>query len=181
MSRVGQQPIKLPDGVTLEADSRQLTVNGPKGSLNQAALKGISVEVADGQITVKRDGDDKPIKAKHGLMRALVNNMVTGVSKGFERKLELNGVGYRVSVQGQDMKFSLGFSHEVNYKIPDGIQAAVEQNIITISGINKQLVGQVAAEIRALKPPEPYKGKGIKYTDEHIIRKSGKSGKEASA
>jgi large subunit ribosomal protein L6 len=181
MSRVGQQPIKLPDGVTLEADSRQLTVNGPKGSLNQAALKGISVEVADGQITVKRDGDDKPIKAKHGLMRALVNNMVTGVSKGFERKLELNGVGYRVSVQGQDMKFSLGFSHEVNYKIPDGIQAAVEQNIITISGINKQLVGQVAAEIRALKPPEPYKGKGIKYTDEQIIRKSGKSGKEASA
>jgi large subunit ribosomal protein L6 len=181
MSRVGQQPIKLPDGVTLEADSRQLTVNGPKGSLNQAALKGISVEVADGQITVKRTGDDKPIKAKHGLMRALVNNMVTGVSKGFERKLELNGVGYRVSVQGQDMKFSLGFSHEVNYKIPDGIQAAVEQNIITISGINKQLVGQVAAEIRALKPPEPYKGKGIKYTDEQIIRKSGKSGKEASA
>jgi large subunit ribosomal protein L6 len=181
MSRVGQQPIKLPDGVTLEADSRQLTVNGPKGSLNQAALKGISVEVADGQITVKRTGDDKPLKAKHGLMRALVNNMVTGVSKGFERKLELNGVGYRVSVQGQDMKFSLGFSHEVNYKIPDGIQAAVEQNIITISGINKQLVGQVAAEIRALKPPEPYKGKGIKYTDEQIIRKSGKSGKEASA
>lgn len=181
MSRVGQQPITLPDGVTLESGSGQLTVSGPKGSLKQTALKGVSVEASDGQILVKRSSDDKPVKAKHGLMRSLVNNMVTGVSKGFERKLELIGVGYRVSVQGQDMKFSLGFSHDVNYRVPEGIQVAADQNIITVNGIDKQLVGQVAAEIRALKPPEPYKGKGIKYTDEQIIRKSGKSGKEASA
>jgi large subunit ribosomal protein L6 len=181
MSRVGQQPIKLPDGVTLEAGGSELTVNGPKGSLKQLALKGISVKAADGQILVSRDNDDKPVKSKHGLMRSLLNNMVTGVSQGFERKLELIGVGYRVSVQGQEMKFSLGFSHEVKYKVPEGIQVVADQNIITVTGIDKQLVGQVAAEIRALKPPEPYKGKGIKYTDEQIIRKSGKSGKEASA
>ena len=181
MSRIGQQPIKLPDGVTLQVEKDAVSVTGPKGNLRQASLVGISVENAGGEILVKRDSDEKLHKSKHGLMRSLVDNMVTGVSKGFEKKLELNGVGYRVSAQGQQLKFSLGFSHEVNYKVPEGVQASVEQNIITISGIDKQLVGQVAAEIRSLKPPEPYKGKGIKYTDEQIIRKSGKSGKEASA
>ena len=181
MSRIGQQPIKLPDGVTLQVEKDAVSVTGPKGNLRQASLVGISVENAGGEILVKRDSDEKLHKSKHGLMRSLVDNMVTGVSKGFEKKLELNGVGYRVSAQGQQLKFSLGFSHEVNYKVPEGVQASVEQNIITISGIDKQLVGQVAAEIRSLKPPEPYKGKGIKYTDEQIIRKSGKSGKETSA
>lgn len=181
MSRVGQQPIKLPDGVTIEAGKSEVRVSGPKGSLKQHALNGINVETSGGEVLIKRRSDEKQYKAKHGLMRSLVNNMVTGVSKGFEKKLELIGVGYRVSVQGQEMKFNLGFSHETKYKVPEGIQATAEQNIITVSGIDKQLVGQVAAEIRALKPPEPYKGKGIKYSDEHIIRKSGKSGKEASA
>src|SRR4051812_16982515 len=112
-------------------------------------------------------------------MRSLINNMVVGVSQGFERKLEINGVGYRVQTQGADLKFNLGFSHDVNFKVPEGVSVAVEQNVITVSGSDKQQVGQVAAEIRALKKPEPYKGKGIKYAEERIIRKSGKSGKEA--
>ena len=138
-------------------------------------------------ITVKQDGDqlivtrimtNQRTRAKHGLMRSLVNNMVVGVSQGFSKQLEINGVGYRVNMNGADLKLNLGFSHDVNYKIPAGITAKVEQNIITISGIDKQQVGQVAAEIRALKKPEPYKGKGIKYVGERIIRKSGKSGKE---
>ncbi|MCA9347766.1 50S ribosomal protein L6, partial [Candidatus Saccharibacteria bacterium] len=117
-------------------------------------------------------------RSKHGLMRTLVSNMVNGVSKGFEKKLEVNGVGFKVATEGQKLKLALGFSHDVYYQIPTGIQISVEQNIITVSGIDKQQVGQVAAEIRALKKPEPYKGKGIKYIDERIIRKSGKSGKD---
>jgi large subunit ribosomal protein L6 len=158
-----------------------ITVTGPKGSLSQFNLPGISLDIQDGSIEVKRAGDEASTRAKHGLMRALLNNMVTGVSKGFERKLELNGVGYRVNAQGQELKFALGFSHEVIYKLPESVTAAVEQNVITIAGTDKQQVGQVAAEIRALKKPEPYKGKGIKYLEERIIRKSGKSGKEAAA
>ncbi|HEY5550188.1 MAG TPA: 50S ribosomal protein L6 [Candidatus Saccharimonadales bacterium] len=181
MSRIGQKPITLPSGVTLAIDKSQLTANGPKGSLKQTALRGIKVETSDGQIVLKRSSDEPAIKAKHGLMRSLLQNMVTGVSQGFERQLELSGVGYRVSAQGQDLKFNLGFSHDVIYRVPSDVQVAVEQNIITVRGIEKQRVGQVAAEIRALKKPEPYKGKGIKYVDEQIIRKSGKSGKEAAA
>jgi len=125
-----------------------------------------------------RANDEPKTRAKHGLMRALVNNMVVGVSQGFSKKLEINGVGYRVAMQGTDLKLNLGFSHDVIYKMPAGVNAALEQNTITISGINRQQVGQVAAEIRALKKPEPYKGKGIKYEGERIIRKSGKSGKD---
>jgi large subunit ribosomal protein L6 len=127
---------------------------------------------------VGRANDEAENRARHGLMRSLVNNMVSGVSQGFEKKLEINGVGYRVQPQGADLKFNLGFSHDVIYKLPSTVQAKVEQNNITISGSDKQQVGQIAAEIRALKKPEPYKGKGIKYADERIIRKSGKSGKE---
>ena len=178
MSRVGKQPIDIPSGVTITVDDEFITVNGPKGSLKQFTMPGVTVAVEDGKAVVTRINDEAANRARHGLMRSLVNNMVTGVSNGFSKKLEINGVGYRVQAQGADLKFNLGFSHDVNYKIPQGIQATVEQNTITVSGIDKQQVGQVAAEIRALKKPEPYKGKGIKYADERIIRKSGKSGKE---
>lgn len=179
MSRIGKMLIDLPSGVTVSVAPDAITANGPKGSLSQFTMPGVKVTTSENQVSVERDNDERSNRAKHGLMRSLINNMVMGVSQGFERKLEMNGVGYRVQLQGTDLKFNLGFSHEVVYKIPAGINVAVEQNIITISGINKQQVGQVAAEIRALKKPEPYKGKGIKYVEERIIRKSGKSGKEA--
>lgn len=178
MSRVGKMPITLPQGVTLAQEGQTITATGPKGSLSQFAMPGISVTVEDGQVVVKRADDEAENRAKHGLMRALLNNMVTGVSKGFERKLEINGVGYRVATQGSDLKFNIGLSHDVIYKVPEGINVAIEQNVITVSGISKQQVGQIAAEIRSLKKPEPYKGKGIKYAEERIVRKSGKSGKE---
>jgi large subunit ribosomal protein L6 len=178
MSRVGKQPISIPSGVTITVDPDKVTVNGSKGSLEQTTLPGIKISQNEGSLSVERENDERQNRSRHGLMRSLINNMVTGVSQGFEKKLEINGVGYRVQQQGTELKFNLGFSHDVIYKIPAGIQVAVEQNLITISGISKQQVGQVAAEIRALKKPEPYKGKGIKYVDERIIRKSGKSGKE---
>jgi large subunit ribosomal protein L6 len=178
MSRVGKQPIPIPSGVSVTIDDSKITVSGSKGNLEQSALRGVKVTHREDHILVERINDEAISRARHGLMRTLINNMVQGVSQGFEKKLEINGVGYRVAQQGTDLKFNLGFSHDVIYKVPQGINVAVEQNIITVSGIDKQQVGQVAAEIRALKKPEPYKGKGIKYTDERIIRKSGKSGKE---
>ncbi len=178
MSRVGKLPVKIPSGVNVTLDDVKVSVQGTKGSLEQSLLAGINVKQDEDTIVVTRTSDEPKVRAKHGLMRSLVQNMVTGVSDGFEKKLELNGVGYRVALSGQDLKFNIGKSHEVTYAIPAGITAKVEQNIITISGIDKQQVGQVAAEIRALKKPEPYKGKGIKYVGERIIRKSGKSGKE---
>lgn len=180
MSRVGKQPIAVPNGVNVAVDKGTITATGPKGNLQQTGLPGVSVEINQDQIQVSRANDERTARANHGLMRALLQNIVTGVSQGFERKLELNGVGYRVSAQGQEVKLNLGFSHEVVYKVPESVQVSVDQNIITVSGIDKQQVGQVAAEIRALKKPEPYKGKGIKYVDEQLIRKSGKSGKEAA-
>ena len=178
MSRVGRQPIDLPSGVTITTDNGVIAVSGPKGTLEQVALEGIALHNADNQITLSRNTDEATLRAKHGLMRALVNNMVEGVSKGFQKKLELNGVGYRAAMQGSDIKLNIGFSHDVIYKMPAGITATIEQNIITITGISKQQVGQAAAEIRALKKPEPYKGKGIKYVGERIIKKAGKSGKD---
>jgi len=178
MSRVGKMPIDIPSGVTVEVSNDQITVNGPKGSLQQFTVPGVKIAIQDGQVIVARINDEAQNRASHGLMRALINNMVTGVSEGFEKKLEINGVGYRVQAQGADLKFNLGFSHDVVYKVPSSVQVKVEQNTVTVSGSDKQQVGQVAAEIRALKKPEPYKGKGIKYADERIIRKSGKSGKE---
>ncbi len=179
MSRVGKMPIKLPSGVTIDVTDTMLSVNGPKGSLTQFTIPGIAVAIDNGIVNISRDNDLNKLPAKHGLMRALVNNMVTGVSQGYSRQLELNGVGYRVALTDNNtLKFNLGFSHDVIFKLPAGITAQVAQNIITISGIDKQLVGQVAANIRKLKKPEPYKGKGIKYVGERIIRKSGKSGKD---
>jgi len=178
MSRIGKQPIDIPSGVTITVDDNFVTVAGSKGNLKQFTMPGVKVEQQDTPLVVTRANDEAENRARHGLMRSLLANMVQGVSNGFERKLEINGVGYRVQLQGADLKFNLGFSHDVIYKVPQGVQVAVEQNVITVSGIDKQQVGQVASEIRALKKPEPYKGKGIKYQDERIIRKSGKSGKE---
>jgi large subunit ribosomal protein L6 len=178
MSRVGKLPIAIPSGVTITVDDSTITVNGSKGSLTQFTMPDIAVTQEGDQLIVTRANNDPKIRAKHGLMRALINNMVVGVSQGFSKKLEINGVGYRVAAQGADLKLNLGFSHDVIFKMPAGVTAAIEQNTITVSGISKQQVGQVAAEIRALKKPEPYKGKGIKYEGERIIRKSGKSGKD---
>lgn len=178
MSRVGKLPIAIPSGVTITVDPDFVTVAGSKGTLKQFTMPGITVTQEGEELLVTRANDEPVNRAKHGLMRALIANMVTGVSKGFSKKLEINGVGFRVAMSGNALKFNLGFSHDVLYTIPQGITATVEQNTITISGIDRQQVGQVAAEIRALKKPEPYKGKGIKYVGERIIRKSGKSGKD---
>lgn len=178
MSRVGKLPVTIPSGVTITVDASEITVAGSKGTLKQFTMPGVTVKQEENQLIVTRENDEPKNRAKHGLMRALLNNMVQGVSQGFSKKLEINGVGYRVNMQGADLKFNLGFSHDVIFKLPQGVTATTEQNTITVSGIDKQQVGQVAAEIRALKKPEPYKGKGIKYADERIIRKSGKSGKD---
>lgn len=178
MSRVGKLPIKVPSGVTITIDPDTITVAGSKGTLTQFTMEGVNVSQEGDELLVTRANDEPKIRAKHGLMRALLNNMVVGVSQGFSKKLEINGVGFRVALAGNGLKMSLGFSHEVNYPLPTGISAVVEQNTITVSGIDKQQVGQVAAEIRSLKKPEPYKGKGIKYVGERIVRKSGKSGKD---
>lgn len=178
MSRIGKQPISIPSGVTITVDDDFVTVTGSKGTLKQFTMPGITAEVKDGNVYVTRVDDEKVHRSKHGLMRTLIANMITGVSEGFSKKLEVNGVGFKVAMQGADLKMSLGFSHEVIYKVPIGITIAVEANTITVSGIDKQAVGQAAAEIRAFKKPEPYKGKGIKYIDERVLRKSGKSGKE---
>ena len=178
MSRIGKLPIPIPSGVTITVDSDAVTVNGSKGSLSQALIPGITVTVNENEAIVSRINDEPKNRSKHGLMRTLINNMVVGVSTGFSKQLEVNGVGYRVAAQGTNLKLNLGFSHDIIFEIPSGIQTKIEQNVITISGIDKQQVGQVAADIRKLKKPEPYKGKGVKYVGERIIRKSGKSGKE---
>lgn len=178
MSRVGKSPIVLPGGVNVTIEPNLVTVEGAKGKLSQPTLPGVEVSQSENVITVTRSSDEPEIRARHGLTRALINNMVTGVSQGFSKKLVVSGVGFRVALAGNDLRMSLGFSHEVIYHLPASVSASVEQNTITISGIDKQQVGQAAADIRALKKPEPYKGKGIAYEGERILRKSGKSGKE---
>lgn len=180
MSRIGKLPIQIPAGVTITVDSgaaNQVVVQGPKGKLEQFITPNVKVTVEGSELTVTRNDDSKPAKSEHGLMRALINNMVIGVTKGFEKKLEVSGVGFRVNGGGQNLEMSLGFSHPVKYTAPDGVNITTEKMNITVSGINKQQVGQVAAEIRSLKKPEPYKGKGIKYANETILRKAGKTGK----
>jgi len=175
MSRVGKSPITIPAGVTATIADNVITVVGPKGQLERELLPTVSAKVEENEIVISRFNDEKASKAQHGLTRALVNNMVEGVSQGFTKKLEVNGVGFKVNLAGKNLKLSLGFSHDIDYAIPEGVDIAVEQNNITVSGIDKQQVGQVAAEIREFKKPEPYKGKGIKYEGEYIIRKSGKT------
>jgi large subunit ribosomal protein L6 len=178
MSRIGKLPIQIPSGVTITVDDNFISVAGPKGNLQQFTMPGIKVVVEGDTATVTRASEEREHRSKHGLMRTLVSNMVVGVTTGFSKQLEINGVGYRAALAGAGLKLNLGFSHDVNYALPAGVTAKIEANVITVSGISKQQVGQVAAEIRALKKPEPYKGKGIKYVTERIIRKSGKSGKD---
>lgn len=178
MSRIGKLPIAVPTGVTITVDPDKVTVKGPKGELSTAMLPEVDVKVEDGEVIVTRHSDEKLAKSQHGLMRALINNMVIGVTKGYEKKLQINGVGFRLISKGpQDIEMSLGFSHPVHYHAPDGVTLTTNKMALTVSGIDKQQVGQVAAEIRSFKKPEPYKGKGIKYADEVILRKAGKAGK----
>jgi large subunit ribosomal protein L6 len=177
MSRIGKLPVKIPAGVTITVDDKNITVAGGKGTLTQFLLPEVDVKVEGDEVVVTRHSDEKLARSQHGLMRALINNMVKGITEGFEKKLEVNGVGFRVSGGGQNLEMSLGLSHPVKYTAPEGVSIAVDKMTITVSGVSKQQVGQVAAEIRALKKPEPYKGKGIKYADEQIRRKAGKAGK----
>lgn len=177
MSRIAVRPIQIPQGVSVEMEAEELRARGSKGELALTVTPLIAVEVSQesSQISIKRINDTKEAKSQHGLVHSLIRNMLTGVSEGYTKQLEVNGVGFKVSVSGQKVTLSLGYSHDVNYTLPEGVSAEVDQNKITISGIDKQQVGQVAAEIRALRKPEPYKGKGIKYIDEYIIRKAGKA------
>ena len=178
MSRIGKLPIEIPSGVTITVDSDVITVKGAKGELTVPHLSDVTVKEEDGKIIVTRKDDERIAKAQHGLQRALLNNAVEGVTKGFEKKLEVNGVGFRVASSNNELTMSLGFSHEVKYKAPEGVTVSNDKMVIIVSGIDKQQVGQVAADIRSLKKPEPYKGKGIKYADEVLLRKAGKAGKK---
>ena len=176
MSRIGKQPILLPTTVKVEVKGQKVHVAGPKGKLDWELPKRTSLKMADGMIVVSRHGEDQEAKALHGLSRALLNNMVKGVSDGFVRKLEIQGVGFKASVQGKIINLSLGYSHPVNYSIPDQIKVTVEENTkVTIEGPDKHMVGKVASEIRAFYPPEPYKGKGVRYAGEKVERKEGKT------
>ena len=178
MSRIGKQPIEIPAGVTITVGDKEITVAGPKGSLVVPVQPQTETKVEGTQIVVTRKDDEPKSRAWHGLQRALLNNAVEGVTKGFEKKLEINGVGFRLQGGGKQIEMALGFSHPVKYKAPEGVTLTTNKMEITVSGIDKQKVGQVAAEIRSLKKPEPYKGKGIKYADEVILRKAGKAGKK---
>ena len=178
MSRIGKLPIPVPSGVTATIDGQSVTITGPKGTLSLDVAEPITVKEEDGSLIVSRPNDEGPAKALHGLTRTLVNNMVTGVTEGYTKTLELVGTGYRVTAKGQDLEFALGFSHSITVKAPEGISFAVENpNKFSVVGIDKQLVGETAANIRKLRKPEPYKGKGVRYENEVIRRKAGKAGK----
>jgi len=175
MSRIGKQPITLPAGLEVKISSSSVTVKGPKGELSAPLFADITVEQNDNELQVLcSDLNTKVTKSKFGLVRALLANVVTGVTTGFEKTLELRGVGYRAQAQGKSLNLSLGFSHPVVYELPEGVEAKVDQSRIVISGIDKQKVGQAAAEIRAYRPPEPYKGKGVRYLNERVMMKEGK-------
>ena len=179
MSRIGRLPVVIPAGVTVDVkENNDVTVKGPKGTLTRCFAPQMKIEVNGNEVTVTRPDDKKENKALHGLTRALIHNMVVGVSTGFSKVLEVNGVGYKAQKQGKKLVLSLGYSHPVEMEDPEGVESSVEGNKITVSGISKEKVGQFAAEIRGKRPPEPYKGKGIKYSDEIIRRKVGKTGKK---
>ncbi len=175
MSRIGRKPITVPAGVTVELQGQHVKVTGPKGTLEITVLPGINVVHESGVITLAKAVETPETGRSYGLMRTLIDNMVVGVSTGFTRALEINGVGFRAAVAGNVITLSLGFSHPVVFTLPAGVEAKIEKNVITLSGFDKQLVGQVAANLRDLKKPEPYKGKGIKYAEETIRRKAGKT------
>jgi large subunit ribosomal protein L6 len=176
MSRIGKKPIPIPSGVTVKVADGVSAVKGPKGELRQHVPPGLTYELADGVLTIKRPDDSKPMKARHGLVRALIANQVRGVTEGFVKSLEIVGVGYRAQIKGRDLELQLQFSHPVVYKVPESVTVTCpEPTRIDVAGMDRQRVGQVAAEIRAYRQPEPYKGKGIKYVNEVIVRKAGKA------
>jgi large subunit ribosomal protein L6 len=180
MSRIGSKPVKIPAGVTVSVNGSEIVVKGPKGELKQSITPGITITQEDGEVVFKRANDQKQTKAFHGLMRSLVANMLEGVSEGYKKTLDLVGTGYRVAKKGQGISLSVGYSHPVDFEAVPGVTLELEgNNVIHVSGIDKQIVGQVAANIRAIKPPEPYQGKGIKYRDEVVRRKAGKTAKAA--
>ena len=175
MSRIGRKPVPVPNGVTVTLNGNAITVKGPKGELSRPIPSGIQVTRTDGQLEVTRASEERQLKALHGLTRSLVANMVTGVTEGFEKTLELVGVGYRAALKGKDLSLQLGFSHDVDIAPPEGVTFAVpKQTEIKISGADKQVVGEIAAVIRKMRPPEPYKGKGVRYQGEFVRRKEGK-------
>jgi large subunit ribosomal protein L6 len=179
MSRIGKQPIEIPGGVKVSLADQKLTVTGPKGTLSRAILDTVSIAITDKALTVSRVDESIKARATHGLTRTLISNMVTGVTKGFERALEINGVGYRAEMKGDTLNLSLGYSHPINFQLPAGITVEVDKMTkVLVKGIDRELVGQTAAKIREFRSPEPYKGKGVKYADEKILRKAGKTGKK---
>lgn len=178
MSRIGNQPVELPEGVDVQVRGNAVTVKGSKGELSRSFSERIGFDVEDGVVTVTRPDDERESRALHGLSRALLHNMVVGVSDGFRKELEIHGVGYRAALKGENIELQVGFSHTVEVEAPNGITFEVpEQTRIVVSGIDKERVGQVAADIRKVRPPEPYKGKGIRYSGEYVRRKAGKAGK----
>ncbi len=178
MSRIGKMPVTVPSGVSIDIDGRSVKVKGPKGELNRDFHERVSIKLDEGDAVVERLDDTRESRALHGLSRALLANMVEGVSEGFKKELEVVGVGYRAALKGRDLEMQLGFSHPVSFAAPEGITFEVpEATKIVITGIDKELVGQVAANIRKIRPPEPYKGKGVRYSGEHIRRKAGKAGR----
>ncbi len=180
MSRVGKKPIEIPQGTNVEVKQDVIKVKGPKGELSYTFPEGMKISVADGKVAVERNSDEKVDRALHGLARSLISNMVSGVSQGYSRVLEITGVGYRAQVKGNKISFTLGYSSPVEYELPAGISAKVDekQTTITLSGIDKQLLGQAAANIRELRSPDAYKGKGIRYSGQRIKLKAGKTGKK---
>jgi large subunit ribosomal protein L6 len=177
MSRIGRLPVPIVSGVKIDAGAKSVSVQGPKGTLQQPLPAGISAAVEEGHVVVKRADDSKSQRALHGLARALIHNAVVGVTKGFSKELEIQGVGYRAQLAGKTVQFSLGYTHPIEFPVPDGIQIAVEkQTRIVITGIDRQQVGQVAAKIRSLRPPDVYKGKGVRYAGEVLRKKAGKTG-----
>jgi large subunit ribosomal protein L6 len=178
MSRIGKKPIALPKGVKVEMRDGLVSVEGQKGALQRPLLQGVELNIESDVITLTRKGDDKRSRSYHGLMRTLVANMVEGVSNGFQKKLEIVGIGYRSEMKGENLALYLGYSHPIEFPLPEGISAEVEkQTLVTIKGIDKELVGQIAAKIRDLRKPDPYKGKGVKYAGEVLRKKAGKTGK----
>jgi len=178
MSRIGRLPITIPDGVTVTQDNRVVTVKGPKGELELSIPEPIEVAIEESTITVTRPDDERESRALHGLVRTLINNNIVGVTEGFQKTLEVVGTGYRVASKGQSLEFALGYSHSITVDPPEGVSFSVEGNDkVTVSGIDKQAVGEAAANIRKLRKPEPYKGKGVRYEGEYVRRKAGKAGK----
>jgi large subunit ribosomal protein L6 len=179
MSRIGKKPIAIPKGVEIKVDKNVVSVKGPKGSLHKTFSTDVDISTQEGAISVSSMGSDKHFRALHGLTRTLISNMIEGANNGYEKVLEISGVGYKSALQGRNVVLNLGFSHQITFPLPDGIDATIEkQTVINLKGADKELLGQVAANIRGKRLPEPYKGKGIKYKNERIIRKAGKTGKK---